>query len=115
MIDLPLQTIFAWTIAAQFGALGVLNLVAPEPFLDQNFHWNYPRCDRRVSGVMEISVALLLVFDATFNWGMALAVLVTFGGVVMLLCASKYFYALTGIGFFAFLFAGFFLLQAGLA
>ena len=113
MVEINLQTLLAWTLASQFGVLGILNIAAPEEFLNRYFHWNYPRCDRRVSGIMEICAALLIAIEGTFFWGMAFGALVTFGGVVMLLCSSKYIYALTGVGFFAFLCTGLFLLQSG--
>ena len=64
---------------------------------------------------MEICAAALIAIGATFFWGMVLAALVIFGGVVLLLCSSKYIYALTGVGFLVCLGLGLFMLQAGLA
>ena len=115
MGEISLQTLLAWTLASLFGVLGVLNLAAPDGFLNKYFHWNYTRCDRRVSGIMEIFAALLIAIQMTFFWGMVLAGLVIFGGIVLLLCASKYIYALTGVGVLVFLGVGLFMLQAGLA
>jgi hypothetical protein len=100
MAEIGLQSLLAWTLASQFFVLGLLNIAAPEKFLNTYFHWNYPRCDRRVSGIMEICTALLIAIEGTFFWG-------------MLLCSSKYIYALTGVGFLVFLCAGLFLLQSG--
>ena len=115
MVEISLQSLLAWTLASLFGVLGALNLAAPEIYLNKYFHWNYPRCDRRLSGIMEICAALLIAIEATFFWGAVLAALVIFGGVVLLLCSSKYIYALTGVGFLVFLGVGLFMLQAGLA
>jgi len=113
MAEISLQSLLAWILASQFGVLGLLNIAAPEKFLNIYFHWNYPRCDRPVSGIMEIFAALLIAIEGTFFWGMALGAMVIFGGVVMLLCSSKYMYALAGAGFLVFLCAGLFLLQSG--
>ena len=113
MAEIGLQSLLAWTLASQFAVLGLLNIAAPEKLLNTYFYWNYPRCDRRVSGFMEICVAVLMVIEGTFFWGMVLGAMVIFGGIVMLLCSSKYIYALAGVGFLVFLCTGLFLLQSG--
>lgn len=97
MFEFSLSGLLTWSFVALFGVVGALNFAGPQKILDTYFHWNYPRCDRRVSGVLEITAALLIGIEAVRVWGFVFAEMVTFGGIVMLLCSSKYAYALAGI------------------
>ena len=97
MFEGSLSDLLTWSLVALFGVAGALNFAGPQKLLDTYLHWNYPRCDRRVTGVFEIVAALLIAIAAARMWGFVLAGMVTFGGIVMLLCSRKYIYAPAGI------------------
>jgi hypothetical protein len=97
VIEFFLSGAVIWSIVALLAVLGAVNIVAPEQMLNAYFHWNYPRCDRRVSGILEMLAALLISIEPLRIWGISFAVMIVFGGIIMLLCSRKYAHALGGM------------------
>jgi len=88
MTDIP--TFVALSLAALFGAIGVVQLAGPRFLRDAYRHWDYSQRLRVVMGLSDIAAAVMLAESSTRGWGIALAALLTFGSVVTLLNHRQY-------------------------
>lgn len=87
----------AWSIAALFGASGLLHLLGPRFVREAYDRWNFPRHFHRVTGIIELLTAAFLANPLTRLWGIALAGLTLFVAVVTLLNHRQYAYTVPGI------------------
>ena len=97
MIDLLLSDALSWTLVIFFGGAGVATLLGPRTFLETYFSWNYRIQDHFKIGALELLTAMLIAYPPLRVWGIALAMLLTFGGIVMLLCRRRYRFGLGGV------------------
>jgi hypothetical protein len=84
----------SWTLAALFGAGGVLHIVG---LRDLYARWRYPRNFHRVTGTLMLLSAAFLAIGETRIWGVALGALVTFTATVTLLNHRQYLFAAWGM------------------
>jgi len=91
MTDIP--TFVALSLAALFGAIGVVQLAGPRFLRDAYRNWDYSQRLRVVTGLFDIVVAVMLEESSVRGWGIALAAILTFGSVVTLLNHRQYAYA----------------------
>jgi hypothetical protein len=97
MTNVYIATRFAWTIASVFGVSGLLHITGLG-FVKRA----YERADfapgfYRLAGLIQILAAGFLALPITRIWGVALAALVTFVAVVILLNNRQYAYSLPGL------------------
>ena len=81
-------------VAAVFATIGFVQLAGPRFVRDAYEFWGYAQRVRFVTGVLDIGAAVLLAAPALRGWGIALAAILAFGSVVILLSRRHYFYAL---------------------
>ena len=87
-------TLAAWTNAALLGAAGVVNLTAFAPVRRAYAHWDISTPSYVAVGALQIAAAGLLLTPELRIWGIALAALIAFGAVVLLLDRGRYVFAL---------------------
>lgn len=69
---MPLGTVLAWLFAAFFIVGTVINLKIPEPVRKEYARWGYRDWFHYVTAVVELTVAVLLLFPASRPFGAAL-------------------------------------------
>ncbi len=80
-----------------FGLGAVVHLAGPG-FVQRAYgRWDFPRKFYRVTGFIELLTAFFLAIPQTRVWGVALAYLVTFVAVVILLAHRQYVWSAPGI------------------
>ena len=84
----------SWTLAAIFGAGGVLHLFGLRGLYER---LHYPRGFRSVTGTLMLLSAVFLAIGETRIWGVAFAALVTFMATVTLLNHRQYLFAASGV------------------
>lgn len=87
----------AVALALLFALAGVLQLTGPIRLRSAYAAWGYPRHLGWITGSLELTAAALLVMPATRPVGIALAALVNFTAVVLLLKNGAYLIALPGL------------------
>jgi hypothetical protein len=97
VFNVYIATRFAWTIASVFGVSGLLH-VSGFGFIRRA----YERAEfapgfYRIVGLLQILAAGFLALPITRIWGVALAAVVTFVAVVILLSNRQYAYSLPGL------------------
>lgn len=73
MRNLPWKSILAWLLAAFFVVGGIGNIFASDAILSDYQRWGYPGWFHYVTGVAELSSALLIAYRPTRLVGAALA------------------------------------------
>ena len=101
MYGVSIYSIIALSLAVVFGLIGALQLAGPGFARDAYRRWDYPQRVRLVTGVLDIAAAVMLAVPALRGWGIALAAILTFGSVVILLSHRQYLYAVPAIGLMA--------------
>jgi len=86
-------SIIAVSVAAIFAVAGAVQLLGLQVVRDVYRRWDYPQSVRVVTGLLDLVAAVLLIAPATRGWGIALAAIITFGSVVVLLNHRQYLYA----------------------
>jgi uncharacterized membrane protein YphA (DoxX/SURF4 family) len=84
----------ALALSAVFAASGLLHLAAPAFIRDAYERWHFPPKFHRVTGVLNLIVAIFLAIPVTRIWGAALAGFLMFFAVVTLLNNRQYGYSL---------------------
>jgi hypothetical protein len=87
-------TLMAWGNAALLGASGLVNVAAPAPVRRAYARWDISVPSIVVVGALQLLAAGLLLIPELRIWGIALASLITFGTVVLLLDRGRYVVAL---------------------
>ena len=88
-----IPTIVALSLAALFGAIGVVQIAGPCFLREAYRRWDYPQHLRLATGLLDIAVAVMLAEPSLRRWGIALAAILIFGSVVTLLNHRQYLYA----------------------
>ena len=92
-----LPTIVCVSLAAAFGAIGVVQLVGPRFLRAAYQRWDYSQYLRIVTGFLDLAVAVMLLNPNERGWGIALGALLIFGSVVTLLNHRHYAAAVAAI------------------
>jgi hypothetical protein len=87
----------AITLAAVFGAIGLVHLAGPRFVRDAYDRWEYSQNLRFIVGFLELIAALWLADPAFRLWGIGLAAVINFGAVITLLSHSQYLPAAPGV------------------
>src|SRR3982750_4653899 len=87
-------TLVAWSNAALLGAVGLVNLTAFAPVRRAYAGWDISSPSYRTVGALQLLAAGLLLTPDLRAWGIALAALLAFGAVVLLLDRGRYVFAL---------------------
>jgi hypothetical protein len=91
------STYAALTLAALFGAIGLVHLAGPRFLRDAYERWEYSQTLRVIVGFLEIVAAMLLADPRLRLWGIGLAALINFGAVITLLNHGQYLQAGPGL------------------
>ena len=91
-----LPTIVCMSLAALFGAIGIMQLSGPRFLRDAYELWDYSQHLRIVTGFLDLAVAVMLLNPQERGWGITLGALLIFGSVVTLL--NHRHYAAAGAG-----------------
>jgi hypothetical protein len=86
--------IVVMAVAAVFATIGFVQMAGPRFVRDAYEFWGYAQRVRFVTGVLDIGAAVLLATPALRGWGIALAAMLMFGSVIVLLNRRHYFYAI---------------------
>jgi hypothetical protein len=92
--DASTPTLVAWANAALLGAAGLVNLSALAPVRRAYAGWDISPPSYMAVGALQILAACLLLIPELRIWGIALAGLLAFGAVVLLLDRGRYVFAL---------------------
>jgi hypothetical protein len=90
----PFPTLALWTNAAVLGAAGFVNLTALAPVRRVYARWDISAPSYVLVGMLQLLAAGLLLVPELRLWGIALAALIAFGAVVLLLDRERYLSAL---------------------
>jgi hypothetical protein len=90
-------TVASIALVTLFGVTGIASVVGSLCFSEKYFFWHYTPEDHRKIGSIEIVAATLMAFNATWLIGYVLAIAITFGAVIFLLCRSMYIGAAVGM------------------
>ncbi|MBV6670060.1 DoxX family protein [Xanthomonas euvesicatoria pv. alangii] len=88
------RTIVAWLLAAFFLAGGIGNIFVSEHNAAEYLRWGFPEWFHFVTGGLELSAALLIVFKQTRWWGACLGALIMLAALVTLITHGEYLHAL---------------------
>ncbi|HEY5337001.1 MAG TPA: DoxX family protein [Rhizomicrobium sp.] len=88
--------LMAWTVAGVFALSGLVHLAAPGFVRRAYARWGFPPKFYRVAAGVDLLAAAFLANPITRIWGIALAGLVTFVGVIILLKNREYAWSLPG-------------------
>ncbi|TCQ99092.1 DoxX family protein [Neorhizobium sp. JUb45] len=90
--------LLSWLLAAFFlvGALG--NWAAPGHVREDYVRWGYPDWFHRLTGVLELIVAILLIAALSRAWGMALGAAIMVAAIATLLRHHEFRHALLPTG-----------------
>jgi hypothetical protein len=97
MAGASLPVMAAWANAALFLLAGVINLTAVRPVREVYERWDIPAGFYRSLGIVEIAAAAFLVSPEYRAWGIALALPIMFGSIVMLLDHRHYLIAVPAL------------------
>ena len=92
--DASAPTLVAWANAGLLGAAGLVNLTALAPVRRAYAAWDISAPSYVAVGALQIVAAGLLLTPELRIWGIALAALMAFGTVVLLLDRGRYVFAL---------------------
>jgi hypothetical protein len=95
----PVPTLALWTNAAVLGGAGMVNLTALAPVRRAYASWEISTPSYVVVGALQLVAAGLLLVPALRLWGIALAALIAFGAVVLLLDRGRYITAVPVVFF----------------
>src|SRR5690349_14103865 len=83
----------ALSLAALFGSVAALNLMAPGFLRRAYARWDFPRGFFYVAGTAQAFAALFMFLPQTRIWGGVLGAMILFVTVILLLNRGKYAYA----------------------
>ncbi|MEO4002080.1 DoxX family protein [Mesorhizobium sp. CAU 1732] len=94
IFGLAAHDLLAWALAIFFfvGAIG--NWIAPANVRAEYARWGYPDWFHYVTAVLELVVAVLLIFASTRVWGVGLGIAVMLAAIATLLIHKEYRHAL---------------------
>jgi hypothetical protein len=95
-----LHSLSIWLLVAAFFGAGLFNAIGTPATQDGFVRWGYPKWWCRVTGVLEMAVAILIAFTATRGWGLLLGAVVI-GAAVLTVLRHREFAHLAPLGFFA--------------
>ena len=87
----------AWSLTIVFGLIGAIQLIGPRFVREAYRSWDYGPRVRIVTGLLDITAAVMIALPALRGWGIALGAILTFGAVVVFLNHRQYRYALPAI------------------
>ena len=90
MGEFNLPVLGAFANVAIFAAAGLVNLTAPDSVRKVYERWDVDPAFYRTLGLIEIVAALCLATPSLRAWGVALAIPIAFGSVVLLLDHRQY-------------------------
>lgn len=93
MYEINLPVLGAFANVAIFAAAGLVNFTAPQSVRKVYDRWDVDPAFFRSLGLIEIIAALCLATPSLRAWGVALAMPIAFGSVVLLLDHRHYVYA----------------------
>lgn len=97
VFNVYIATRFAWTIASVFGVSGLLH-ISGFGFIRRAYNRaEFAPGFYRLAGLVQLLAAAFLALPITRIWGVALAALVTFVAVVILLGNRQYAYSVPGL------------------
>lgn len=99
MFEAPFPVLAAWMNAAVLASAGLVHLAGVRGLRELYAGWDVPTRFYLTMGILEIVAASFLVTPDLRLWGIALAAIIAFGAVVMLLDHGHYLYALPVILF----------------
>lgn len=83
-------TLIAFSLAAIFTLVGIVQLAGP-PFVRDAYRcWGYSQTLRLVTGLLDITAAFMLAEPSLRGWGIVLAAILVFGSVVTMLNHRQY-------------------------
>jgi len=94
---LSLATLDAFVLAGLFALSGGVHLSGAGFIQRAYVRWGFPGKFYRISGLIQLLAALFLANAITRVWGVALAALITFMAVVLLLSRGRYRTSLPGM------------------
>jgi hypothetical protein len=97
MVGASFPVMAAWADAALFFLAGIINLTAVGPVREVYERWDIPAVFYRSLGIVEILAAAFLVSPEYRAWGIALALPIMFGSIVMLLDHRHYLVAVPAL------------------
>ena len=84
----------AIAVSIVFAVAGAIQIMGPRAVREVYCRWNFPQQFRRIVGVLDLVAASLLLWPGMRGYGIALAGIICFGGVVILFEHGNYVYAL---------------------
>lgn len=87
-------TILAWALSAFFVAGGLFNIIAPPMLAAEYARWNYPSWFHYITGLCELSAAVLMAFAQTRLPGGLLAMAVMAAAVITVVWHREYTHAI---------------------
>jgi hypothetical protein len=97
----PVSSVIALVVAIVFALIGLIQLAGPRFVREAYERWHYPQRVRLVTGLLDVAAAALIAMPALRAWGIALAAVLTFGAIVVLLAHRHYLNASLAIGLMA--------------
>jgi len=94
MLDLTFPVMAVWANAMVFALAGLVNLAGVGTVRQIYSRWDVPAATYRTIGLIEILAAAFLAQPDMRIWGIALAVPIAFGAVIILLEHRNYAYAM---------------------
>ena len=88
----------ALSLTIVLGLIGAIQLIGPQFVREAYRSWDYGPRVRIVTGLLDITAAIMIALPALRGWGIALGAILTFGAVVVFLNHRQYRYALPAIG-----------------
>jgi hypothetical protein len=95
-----LHSLSIWLLVAAFFGAGLFNAIGTPATQSGFVRWGYPSWWCRVTGALEMAVAVLLAFSATRGFGLLLGAAVI-GAAVLTVLRHREFAHLAPLGFFA--------------
>jgi len=95
-----LHSLSIWLLVAAFFGAGLFNAIGTPATQSGFVRWGYPSWWCRVTGALEMAVAVLLAFSATRGLGLLLGAAVI-GAAVLTVLRHREFAHLAPLGFFA--------------
>lgn len=95
-----LHSLSIWLLIAAFFGAGLFNAIGTPATQSGFVRWGYPSWWCRVTGALEMAVAVLLAFSATRGLGLLLGAAVI-GAAVLTVLRHREFAHLAPLGFFA--------------
>ena len=78
-------TLIAFSLAAIFAVVGIVQLAGPRFVRDAYRGWSYSQGLRLATGLLDVAAATMLAQPSLRGWGIVLAAILVFGSVVTML------------------------------